>query len=45
LADSATTVLRPRKATRPTTGSQRRRVDAKVKRGQVKATRRKVIDG
>ena len=45
LADSATTALPPRKATRPTKGSQRRRVDTKVKRGQVKATRRKVIDG
>jgi ribosome-associated protein len=45
LADSATTVSPPRKATRPSKGSQRRRVDTKVKRGQVKATRRKIVDG
>ena len=30
----------PRKPTRPTTGSQRRRVDDKVARGKIKATRR-----
>lgn len=31
---------RPRRATRPTAGSQRRRVDAKVRRGQIKQGRR-----
>jgi len=31
-----------RKATRPTRGSQRRRVESKVRRGEVKAGRRKV---
>jgi ribosome-associated protein len=41
VADAAVvpTVRRP---TRPTRGSQRRRVDAKVKHGQTKAARRKV---
>ena len=37
-------VPRTRKPTRPTKGSQRRRVDSKVKRGQTKATRRKVVE-
>ena len=40
----AATVPRARKPTRPTKGSQRRRVDSKVKRGQTKATRRKVVE-
>ena len=44
LIDSAVTVPRRRKATRPTKGSQRRRVDSKVKHGQIKATRRKVVE-
>jgi ribosome-associated protein len=44
LVDSAAAVPRPRKPTRPTKGSQRRRVDSKVKRGQTKATRRKVVE-
>lgn len=43
LVDEAAHVPRVRKATRPTKGSQRRRVDAKVKRGQLKAARGKVI--
>ena len=42
LIDAAAAVPRVRKATRPTRGSQRRRVDSKVKRGQVKATRGRV---
>jgi len=33
-----------RRPTRPTRGSQRRRVDAKVKRGQTKAGRQKITD-
>jgi ribosome-associated protein len=41
VADAAS-VPAPRRATRPTKGSQRRRVDSKVKRGQTKAGRRKV---
>jgi ribosome-associated protein len=44
LVDSATTVPRRRKPTRPTKGSQRRRVDSKVKRGQIKAARRRVVE-
>jgi ribosome-associated protein len=44
LVDSAASVPRPRRETRPTRGSQRRRVDSKVKRGQIKAARRKIVD-
>ena len=44
LVDSAAAVPRKRKATRPTKGSQRRRVDSKVKHGQVKAGRRRVVE-
>jgi ribosome-associated protein len=44
LVAAAATVPRPRRATRPTRASQRRRVDEKVKRGQVKALRGKVSD-
>ena len=44
LVDSAAAVPRLRKPTRPTKGSQRRRVDSKVKRGRVKAARRKVVE-
>ena len=44
LVDAAAAVPRPRKATRPTRGSQRRRVDSKVKRGQTKTTRRRVVE-
>jgi ribosome-associated protein len=33
-----------RRATRPTKGSQRRRVDTKVRRGQIKAARAKIVD-
>ena len=44
LVDAAAAVPRSRKATRPTKGSQRRRVDSKVKRGQTKATRRRVVE-
>lgn len=44
LVDDAAHVDPPRRATKPTPGSQRRRVDAKVRRGQVKANRRKPVD-
>ena len=44
LVDAAGEVPRMRKATKPTKGSQRRRVDSKVKRGRIKATRGKVIE-
>lgn len=41
---TATTELPARTATRPTRASQRRRVEGKVQRGQVKALRGKVQD-
>ena len=44
LVDGASTVPPRRKPTRPTKGSQRRRVEGKVRRGQVKAARRRVIE-
>ena len=44
LVDSAAAVPIPRRPTKPTRGSQRRRVDSKVKRGQIKAARQKIID-
>jgi ribosome-associated protein len=44
LVDAAAAVLSPRRPTRPTTGSRRRRVDAKVKRGQIKTSRRRVVE-
>jgi ribosome-associated protein len=44
LVDSASAVPRTRRATRPTRGSQRRRVDSKVKHGQLKAARRRVVE-
>jgi ribosome-associated protein len=43
LVESAATVAPPRKATKPTRSSQRRRVDAKVKRGRIKVARGRVI--
>jgi len=42
MVDAASRAPRVRKPTRPTKGSQRRRVDSKVKRGQLKAARGKV---
>jgi len=42
LVDAAAAVPRVRRPTRPTLGSQRRRLDAKAGRGQVKALRGKV---
>jgi ribosome-associated protein len=40
----AAKLIKPRRATKPTFSSQRKRVDSKVLRGQTKATRAKVID-
>ena len=42
LIDAAAHVQRPRRPTRPTVASQRRRVESKVRRGEVKASRRRV---
>jgi ribosome-associated protein len=44
LVDGAAALARPRKPTKPTKGSQRRRVDSKVKRGQDKAARGRVVE-
>ena len=44
LVDAAAVAPRPRKATKPTAGSQRRRVDSKVRRGEIKAARRRIVD-
>ena len=44
LVDGAAIAPRPRKATKPTAGSQRRRVDSKVRRGEIKAARRRIVD-
>jgi ribosome-associated protein len=44
LVDQAGVVAKARKATRPTKGSQRRRVDSKVRAGKIKALRGKVGD-
>ena len=44
LVESAAAVQPVRKPTRPTRNSQRRRVDDKVKRGQVKAGRGRIDD-
>jgi ribosome-associated protein len=44
LVDSASIIRRKRRPTRPTRGSQKRRVDGKVKRGQIKALRGPVTD-
>jgi len=44
LLDGAATVPRVRKPTKPTRNSQRRRVDSKVKRGQTKAARGRVVE-
>lgn len=44
LVARAAAVPRPRKPTRPTRAAQRRRVERKVRRGQLKASRRQVFD-
>ncbi len=45
LIESALVVREPRRPSKPTLGSRRRRLDSKSKRGQIKAARGKVIDG
>ena len=44
LVYDAATVRVPRRATKPTKGSLRRRVDSKVRRGLVMAARGKVVE-
>jgi len=44
LIKSVMVVQKVRRATKPTRGSQRRRLESKTKRSQTKALRRKVID-
>ncbi len=44
LIRGATQVQKARKATRPTRGSQKRRMDGKTRRGRIKALRGKVTD-
>jgi ribosome-associated protein len=44
LVDGAAAVPRPRKPTKPTAGSQKRRIESKVRRGEIKAARRRVVD-
>ena len=44
LVDQASIVVKARKATRPTLGSQRRRVEGKVRAGKIKALRGKVAE-
>lgn len=44
LVDAAAHVPRVRRPTRPTRGSQRRRVDSKVKHGQTKVGRRRPVE-
>ncbi len=44
LVTGVATVPRARKATKPTRSSQRRRVDSKVKRGELKAARSRIVD-
>jgi ribosome-associated protein len=44
LVAAAAAVPRARKPTKPTRSSQRRRVDGKVKRGELKATRGRIVE-
>jgi len=44
LVAKVATVPRMRKPTRPTRSSQRRRVDGKVRRGEIKAGRAKIVE-
>jgi ribosome-associated protein len=44
IVDAVAEPAAPRKPTRPTKGSQQRRVESKVKRGQIKSTRGRVAE-
>ena len=44
LVDGAAVAPRPRRPTKPTASSRRKRIDAKVRRGEIKAARRRIID-
>ena len=44
LVDRATVATPPRKPTKPTHGAQRRRLESKIRHGQIKATRGKVVE-
>lgn len=44
LVDRAASVPPRRRPTRPTTGSQKRRVESKVRRGRLKAARRRIVE-
>lgn len=44
LVEEAAAVEIPRKATKPTRSSKRRRVDTKVRRGALKATRGRIVE-
>jgi ribosome-associated protein len=44
IVEEAAAVMPERRPTRPTRASQRRRVESKVRRGQIKAARRKLGD-
>ena len=44
MVDGVAVAPRPRKPTKPTAGSQRRRVDTKVRRGEIKTARRRIVD-
>ena len=44
LVEEAAAAEIPRKPTRPSKGARRRRVDSKVKRGQLKATRGRIVE-
>lgn len=44
LVDGAAAVPRPRKPTKPTAGAQKRRIESKVRRGEIKAARRRIVD-
>ena len=43
MVDEAAVAPVPRRPTRPTKGSQRRRIETKVRRGQLKAGRAKIV--
>jgi ribosome-associated protein len=44
LVDRTATVERPRRPTKPTKSAKRRRVDAKVRRGKIKAARGRIVE-